>query len=79
MIKVGAETEAIAKKMKEEKQNARLPLVDLRLESDVLYREIISPYGEKIKAVLPFEYILEALNLAHSSPTSGHCSIVRFE
>ena len=36
MIKVGAETEAIVKKMKEEKQNSRIPLADLRLESDVL-------------------------------------------
>ena len=47
MIEAGAETEAIAKKMKEEKQNARLPLGDLRLEKDVLYKYATSLYEEK--------------------------------
>ena len=73
MIKEGAKMETIMKNLKEEKQNARLPLAELRLESDVLYREIISPYGEKVKAViLSVEYISKALSLVHSSPMAGH-------
>ena len=59
--------------MKEEKYKVRLPLGDSKLVNDVLYKEVTSSYEEKTKAVvLPSEYILKALNLAHSSPTARH-------
>ena len=51
----------------------RVPVHELRVESEKLYKELITPYGSKSKLVLlrP-QYIPKTLFLAHSSPTAGH-------
>lgn len=50
-----------------------MPVEEFSEGEDPLYSKQRSPYGEETKvAVIPPEYFLKAMRLAHSAPTAGH-------
>lgn len=73
MLEEGRTEREIEDRLKGEKCTILVPITGLRVENGVLYKELITPYGNTTKAVLLLsEYIPKALQLAHSSPTAGH-------
>lgn len=65
--------QAIKNELKLEKCNTKLPLDELELDEDILYRKTYSPYGEPIRAIiLTPDYTQKALRLAHSVFPAGH-------
>lgn len=73
MLKDGTNIHEIEDELKRNKLNVKMPLSRLQVENEVLYLQVINPYGDTTKVVvLPPEYIHKAISLGHSSATAGH-------
>ena len=73
MLMSGCKVEDIGRRLKECKLKSRMPIEELRVEEGLLYRIKRNSYEEESRAiVLPPEYSLRAITLAHAVPTAGH-------
>lgn len=73
MLNTGGPIHEVERQLKRNRYNVRMPLSELYVENDVLYRRMNNVYVELTNVViLPPEYCQKAITVAHSSPTAGH-------
>ena len=67
------DVKSIEDELKRNKCSLKVPIEELVLEEGLLYRKRVNEYEEVSRAIiLPPEYSLRAIALAHSVPTAGH-------